>query len=62
MTASSSPLTQGGADRILYAQLASAGVALVAGGLWIGLVREITDNQTEVSSAFGNLPQPPAAF
>ena len=61
MTSSSSPLTQEGADRILYGQLAAAAAALVAGVLWIGLVREITDNQTEESPAVGNLPQPLAA-
>ena len=36
-------------------------MVLVAGVLWILVVREITDNQTE-TSAVGNLPQPPAAF
>ena len=62
MTSSTSPLTQEGADRILVASLLYGGMALVAGLLWIGVLREITADQAEETSAVGNLPQPPAAF
>jgi hypothetical protein len=62
LTSSTSPLTQEGADHILTAQLVCAGLALVAGTLWIGVVLEITGNQTEETSAAGNLPQPPAWY
>ena len=62
MTSSTSPLTQEGADHILVASLLYGAVALVAGVLWIGVVREITDNQAEETSVAGNRPQPPTAY
>jgi len=47
LTSSTAPLTQQRADHLAPVHLVFAAVALIAGMLWVGVVAEITDNQTK---------------